>query len=227
MSAMLRLPAISLVAITLSLAGGAAACSPDGTPEPTKFARTAPSAPTPLTLAADRTDLVFRYLDPQSGTVATAGALADVPAAARRQVVIYDPKAPAPAGWEQVADLSNGLPATTTPKQDFAFPVAAATRPVTGGASADTSGNHEVVMFTSAGCGYCAKARKFLKSRSIPFTELDLDADPKAPARLSSLGQRAGLSQGDMQGVPIIFVDGRAVLGWDEATVSKLLGLHG
>jgi glutaredoxin len=80
-------------------------------------------------------------------------------------------------------------------------------------------------MFSTAGCGYCTKARKFLTKNQIPFTELDVEDNPTAPGRLSTLGQKAGLSARDLQGVPIIFVDGKPILGWDERRLSKMLGL--
>ena len=82
-------------------------------------------------------------------------------------------------------------------------------------------------MFTTAGCGYCSKARKFLTEQRIPFTELDVEEDPAAPGRLSALGQKAGLGARDLQGVPIIFVDGTPILGWDQRRLSSLLGLGG
>ncbi|MFO0747414.1 MAG: glutaredoxin domain-containing protein [Myxococcota bacterium] len=215
--------AIAFLAVSTALA----ACGGSERIDPRKVAVAAASAatPQPLSIAAGRSDLVFRYLD-QAGAVATASKLDDIPAASRRQVVVWDPLAPTPAGWDHVADLSKGLPATAEPRQGFAFATAAAAPRPIATAAAD-SGNHDVVMFTSAGCGYCAKARKFLKSKSIPYTEMDIGADPAAATKLSSLGQRAGLSQSDLQGVPIIFVDGKPVLGWDESRVSQLLGLHG
>ena len=41
------------------------------------------------------------------------------------------------------------------------------------------------------------------------------------------MGKKAGLGPNDMQGVPIMFVDGQPVLGWDQGRLSHLLGLGG
>ncbi|MCC6623871.1 MAG: glutaredoxin family protein [Deltaproteobacteria bacterium] len=206
--------------IALSLALATAACSetaPPGSNAPVT------AEPAPLVVDAARADLVFRYLD-ASGAIATASKVDDIPAASRRTVVVWDPASPAPAGWDHVADLSGGLPATATAKKDFTFPTPAH---VPAQPTADNKSGHEVVMFTTQGCGYCAKARKFLKAKKVPYTEHDVEADRGAAAKLTALGKKAGLSAGDMQGVPIIFIDGRPILGWDEAQVARLLGLKG
>ena len=173
-------------------------------------------------MPGDRDGLVFRYVDPASGEVATASALADIPAAARREVVVFDTLAPPPPGWDLVADLTAAPPVRAVPRQGFAFAVAA--RP-SASASAAAPDHREVVLFSTAGCGYCQKARAFLKSHRVPYTELDLEEDPAAPARLAALGRRAGVSERQLQGVPIVFVDRDVILGWDEARLKRLLHL--
>ena len=195
--------------------------------EPPAVQSTAPT-PVPVTIDLSRKDLVFRYLDPQTGEVATATSVDAIPAAAKAQVVVYDALAEPPAGWDMVADLTKGP--TAVPQRNFAFATRAAATPSAEkppSANAPTNSAREVVMFSTQGCGYCNKARKFLTEQRIPFSELDLDEDPAAPGKLSSLGQRAGLGPRDLQGVPIIFVDGQPILGWDQRRLSSLLGLGG
>lgn len=195
----------------------------EATPDPAVAPAPVAPAPAPLEVAADREGVVYRYLDAERHEVATATSLAEIPAAARGQVVVFDTLAPPPPGWDLVADLSRGLPATATPRQDFVFPSA---RPGAGGGPAvarDAKAGHEVVMFSTAGCGYCRKARAFFKSHRVPFTDLDLEDDPRAPERLASLGRKAGVPSSQLQGVPIIFVDGQVVLGWDEGRLRRLL----
>jgi glutaredoxin len=202
---------------------GLLACGAPPSPEPTK-----PVEPPPIEVTTAQTGLVFRFLDPQSGEVASASALDAIPEAARREVVIYDPTREPPPGWDYVADLSRGLPATASPRASFDFKTRSASAPVERNPVAATpTASREVVMFSTQGCGYCNKARKFLTSNRIPFTELDVEEDPSAPARLSSLGQKAGLGPRDLQGVPILFFDGKPMIGWDERRAAKLLGLGG
>lgn len=218
----------------------ATACSGQGEPQ-------TPVQPGPATTAVDLSplviaplesdpgaaDVIWRYLDPQSGEVKSATRLDQIPEAARRQVVVYDPRRDAPPGHDFVADLSNGLPATAHPVANFSFPTRAALAPVErapaqGPGSANAaSGPREVIMFSTQGCGYCNKARKFLTAKKIPFTELDVEEDPAAPSRLQALGQKAGLGARDLQGVPILFIDGKPLIGWDERQAARLLGLSG
>lgn len=216
----------------LSLVLAFAACSGSGAPETT--AATV-AAPAPVKVDPSRKDLVFRYLDPATGEVATAASVDAIPAPARREVVIYDPQASVPAGWDLVADLSAAAP-VATPREHFAFATRAATtasteKPPELARAADQAAGrdaaHEVFMFSTEGCGYCARARKFFDAHRIPYTELDLETDPKAAAKLSSLGQRAGLTERDLQGVPIFFIDGKPLLGWDQRRLESLLGVSG
>jgi len=199
---------------------GAASCSEsrssDERAEPVAVA-----PPAPLEITGDRDGVVYRYLDPQTGDVATAAAIADIPPQARPQVVVYDTNAPPPPGWDMVADLSRGLPAHAEPQGGFAFAVA--TRATSAAGAAATAGAHQVVMFSTAGCGYCRKARSFFKQHKVPYTELDIEEDPSAPRRLAALGKKAGVPQNQLQGVPIIFVDGQVILGWDEGRLKRLL----
>jgi len=207
------------------------ACSKAPEDAPPQVAAT----PAPLVIQAAEVDpgaasIIWRYVDPQSGEVASASAFDAIPAPARRQVVVYDPRHEPPPGWDYVADLSNGLPATAQPIANFRFTtrsgVADIVREPASG-RLEPIAAREVIMFSTQGCGYCNKARKYLAANKIPFTELDLEEDPKAGPRLQSLGQKAGLSPRDLQGVPILFIDGRPMVGWDERQVAKLLGLGG
>ena len=115
----------------LVLIAACAACGKSDAPEAVAVAPTSPGASvtsvTPVTVDPARTDLVFRYLDPATGEVATAAALADIPAQARGQVVVYDPTVHLPAGWDLVADLAAGT--TATPREHFAFATSAARTP--------------------------------------------------------------------------------------------------
>lgn len=205
-------------AFALALALAACASEPARTPEP------AAVAPAPLTLAADRSDLVFRYVDPASGAVATATSVDAIPAAARVEVVVFDPSAASVPGFEQVADLSSGLPTTTRAVAGFTLSPRVATSgpPVAGPAAG--GGAHEIVLFSAPGCGYCRQARAFFDSRRVPYSEFDLERDAGARDRLASLARKAGVPPERLQGVPIIFIDGKPMVGFDRARVANLLG---
>lgn len=65
-----------------------------------------------------------------------------------------------------------------------------------------------VRVYTTRICGYCMMAKRLLRSREIPFLELDVSQDPETRAWLvESTGQRT---------VPQIFVGEQSVGGYRE-----------
>lgn len=230
------LPALRVAFASLCLA--VTACSGQGDPQPeaqtgqpTTGVDLSPLAIAPLESDPGAADVIWRYLDPQSGEVKSATRVDQIPEQARRQVVVFDPRRDAPPGHDFVADLSQGLPTTAHPVANFSFPTRAALSPIerapAQAGKAASAGPREVIMFSTQGCGYCNKARKFLTAKKIPFTELDVEEDPDAPSRLQALGQKAGLGARDLQGVPILFIDGKPLIGWDERQAARLLGISG
>lgn len=204
--------------LVVSLVGGAlSGCGGDD--KPTGAAPTG-VAPAPVTVAAERDGLFFRYVDPATGTVATAMTMADIPEPARGEVVVFDESRPTPAGWAQVVDLSGGFPVTSQPQEGFTLRVAkrsALKEPA-------AAGTPTVTMFSTQGCGYCRKARAWFAQNRVPITELDVERDPSASKKLQEMGRMAGMSAGQLAGVPIIFVGKRGMVGWDQQQVARLLG---
>lgn len=65
-----------------------------------------------------------------------------------------------------------------------------------------------VVMYTTAWCPYCIRARHLLKRKGVTFEEIDVDTDP---ARRREMQQRSGRHT-----VPQIFVGERHIGGCDD-----------
>ncbi|MDH4382599.1 MAG: glutaredoxin domain-containing protein [Gammaproteobacteria bacterium] len=63
-----------------------------------------------------------------------------------------------------------------------------------------------VVMLATSWCPYCAKARKYLQKREVPYCEYDIEHSATGEA----LHQRSG-----HPGIPVIFIDGRIIAGYD------------
>jgi glutaredoxin len=61
------------------------------------------------------------------------------------------------------------------------------------------------------------RAKTYLRSKGVRFREVDVSRDPKAA---QDLVRRTG-----QMGVPVIEVDGRPVVGFDQRRVDQLLGL--
>jgi len=82
--------------------------------------------------------------------------------------------------------------------------------PEDGPTSADT-----VVMLATSWCPYCAKARRYLQKRNVDYCEYDLDQSATGQA----LQRRSGHT-----GIPVIFIDGRVIAGYDPEELG--LALH-
>jgi len=75
-----------------------------------------------------------------------------------------------------------------------------------------------VVMLATSWCPYCAKARKYLQKREVPHCEYDIEHSKAGEA----LHQRSGHS-----GIPVIFIDGRVIAGYDPDALDLALQQRG
>lgn len=72
-----------------------------------------------------------------------------------------------------------------------------------------------IVVYTTPTCGYCAQAKAFLTSQGVQFTEKNVAADRRAAEEMVRIsGQR---------GVPVITVDGKVVIGFNQPRLKQLL----
>ena len=82
---------------------------------------------------------------------------------------------------------------------------------------APTGRRHRVIVFTTPTCSWCTRAKAYLRSRQVQFREVDVANDPAA-AR--DLVRRTG-----QMGVPVVEIDGKPIVGFDQAKIDALLGL--
>jgi glutaredoxin-like YruB-family protein len=80
-----------------------------------------------------------------------------------------------------------------------------------------TRPRHRVLVFTTPTCPWCQRAKAYLRSRGVAFREIDVTRDPRAA---DDLVRRTG-----RMGVPVIEIDGRPVVGFDQTQIDRLLGL--
>jgi glutaredoxin 3 len=80
-------------------------------------------------------------------------------------------------------------------------------------------GTHQVVVYSSPTCVWCARAKSYLNSQGVAFRDVDVSRDPAA-AR--DLVRRTG-----QMGVPVIEIDGQSIVGFDQARIDLALGLLG
>lgn len=201
------------------------------------------AAPAAEALHVGRGDarLVFRYYDGEARRMMTASSVEAVPEAARARVIVFDEGRLAAYQAGQpltVADLRTVGPDGLYPSElvdPYAFegslprrpapaaPPASAPKPG-GAATVAGVGADDVLLFSTEWCPHCRHARDFLKARGVRFTERDVEKDPKARPLLGELGKAAGVDPALLGSVPVLWVKGRLLLGFDEQAVARALG---
>jgi len=74
-----------------------------------------------------------------------------------------------------------------------------------------------VTIYSTPTCHFCQMAKEFFKEKGIQYTEHDV---------LSDLAERQKMVDISGQlGVPVIVIDGKAIVGFDQSEVSALLGI--
>ncbi len=72
-----------------------------------------------------------------------------------------------------------------------------------------------VLIYSTPSCPWCHKAKEYLTSKNIPFTDYNVAEDqPKAEEMIHKSGQ---------MGVPVIDFDGEIIIGFDKPKIDQLL----
>jgi glutaredoxin-like YruB-family protein len=74
-----------------------------------------------------------------------------------------------------------------------------------------------VIIFSTPTCSFCNMAKKYFREKNIKFRDVDVSRDPAA-AR--DMVRRSG-----QQGVPVIDIAGKIVVGFDRPKIDKYLNL--
>ncbi len=72
----------------------------------------------------------------------------------------------------------------------------------------------EVILYATSWCGYCAKARTFLKDNHIPYYEYDIEKSTEGWDQHKSLGGK---------GVPVLLVNGKVINGFKPSKILEYL----
>ena len=82
--------------------------------------------------------------------------------------------------------------------------------------SKDKAGKEkDVVLYTKNDCMDCDKAREYLKSKNVPFTEYNMDIDKNAAIERKKID--------DSEDVPLAIINKNQVFGFTEAIYNKVL----
>lgn len=73
-----------------------------------------------------------------------------------------------------------------------------------------------IKVYTTDSCPWCDKAKAFLKSQNLEYTELNVQDDMEAREEM--------IKKSRQMGVPVLDIDGNIILGFDKPAILKALG---
>ena len=73
-----------------------------------------------------------------------------------------------------------------------------------------------VTIFTTAWCGSCRQAKRFLDDRAISYREIDIESDPAAAALVEKWAR-------GYRTVPTFVIGDRVIVDWDRKAVENAL----
>lgn len=76
----------------------------------------------------------------------------------------------------------------------------------------------KVVVYSTQSCPWCKKTKEFLTEHKVKFTSKDVGVDDKAAHDM--------IEKSGQQGVPVIDIDGKIIVGFDESEIRKALKLN-
>ena len=75
----------------------------------------------------------------------------------------------------------------------------------------------KISIYSTPTCPYCKLAKAFLTEHKIAFTDIDVAADSeKAQEMIKKSGQ---------MGVPVIDIDGKIIVGFDQKKLAAAVGI--
>ncbi len=75
-----------------------------------------------------------------------------------------------------------------------------------------------VVIFTTPTCSWCRAAKQYFQQKRVPFKEIDVTRD--------SYGLKEMVRISGQQGVPVILINNRPIVGFNKPMIERLLNLN-
>lgn len=75
----------------------------------------------------------------------------------------------------------------------------------------------KVIVYSTNTCPFCTMAQDFLKQNKVEFQHVDVSTDQ---AGLKDMMQKSGQT-----GVPVIDIDGKIIIGFNEQAIKQALNL--
>ena len=73
----------------------------------------------------------------------------------------------------------------------------------------------KVVMFSTPGCSWCRRAKRYFKEHRVPFKEVNVERDQQAARYI--------VSKTGQTGVPVIKIGSSWIVGFDKERVEREL----
>ena len=74
-----------------------------------------------------------------------------------------------------------------------------------------------VKIYSTPTCPYCIRVKKYLKDKGVLFENIDVSTDQK--------GLQEMIAVSGQMGVPVVWIDGEVIVGFDQAKINTRLGL--
>lgn len=74
-----------------------------------------------------------------------------------------------------------------------------------------------VKIYSTPTCPWCKKVKEFFNANKVAFTDIDVSKDQKAAQEMVKISGQTG--------VPVIDVNGKILVGFDEGKLKSALGL--
>ena len=75
----------------------------------------------------------------------------------------------------------------------------------------------KVKVYCAPFCPYCTMAREFLKKHTIKFEEINVQENRAAAIEM--------IKKSGQNGVPVVDIDGKIIVGFDEPKLREVLGI--
>lgn len=71
-----------------------------------------------------------------------------------------------------------------------------------------------VIVYSTPSCPYCSMAKDFLRSKNVPFQDIDVSRDQNAAMEM--------IRKSGQNGVPVIDFNGEIIVGFDRGRLERL-----
>ncbi len=73
----------------------------------------------------------------------------------------------------------------------------------------------DVTVYSTPTCPYCVRAKEYLTKKGVAYKDLNVAVDRKAAEEM--------VAKSSQMGVPVIVVDGKVIVGFDQKELDRLL----